>query len=219
MRFFTSIKHRKIEAYQKNLLKTHYNEVENMYREMRTFRHNYRNHLQVMKSFAAASDLESILSYLDELDEELSSLESPIKTGNKITDAIMSSKISLARSQNIEVICDAHVAIALRISELDLCTIIGNLFDNAIEACLKLPKQQRMIRIYIDMKNTHLYISFTNTTAQKKQQKINGIFASTKGGNRGLGLSSIDRLVKSHGGYLSCNSEDGAFTTEILLPQ
>ncbi len=219
MSFFTRIKHQEVEAYQKNLLKSHYDEVENMYREMRTWRHNYRNHLQTMKSYAAVGDLEAICNYLDELDSDLSSLESSIKTGNKMTDAIMNSKISLARSQNIQVTCDAHVAVALTIPELDLCTIIGNLFDNAIEASLELPEEQRMIRIYMDMKNTQLYISFTNMTAQKKQRKINGIFASTKGKNRGLGLASIDRLIEIHGGYLSRNSEDCAFTTEILLPQ
>ena len=219
MSFFNHIKHQDVEAYQKNLLKSHYDEVENMYREMRTWRHNYRNHLQTMKSYAASGDLEAICNYLDELDGELSSLESSIKTGNKMTDAIMNSKISLARSQNIQVICDAHVAVALTIPELDLCTIIGNLFDNAIEASLELPEEQRMIRIYMDMKNTQLYISVTNITAQKKQRKINGIFTSTKGKNHGLGLASIDRLIEIHGGYLSRNSEDGAFTTEILLPQ
>jgi sensor histidine kinase regulating citrate/malate metabolism len=219
MSFFNHIKHQDVEAYQKGLLKSHYDEVENMYSEMRTWRHNYRNHLQTMKSYAASGDLEAICKYLDELDGELSSLESSIKTGNKMTDAIMNSKISLARSQNIQVICDAHVAVALTIPELDLCTIIGNLFDNAIEASLELPEEQRMIRIYMDMKNTQLYISFTNITAQKKQRKINGIFTSTKGKNHGLGLASIDRLVEVHGGYLSRNSEDGAFTTEILLPQ
>ena len=48
--------------------------------------------------------------------------------------------------------------------------MIGNLFDNAIEASLKLPPDQRMIRIYMDMKNTQLYISFTNLTAEKKLQ-------------------------------------------------
>ena len=97
--------------------------------------------------------------------------------------------------------------------------MIGNLFDNAIEASLKLPPDQRMIRIYMDMKNTQLYISFTNLTAEKKLQKSGRIFHSTKGEGHGLGLVRIDASIDRLGGYLSRNSENGAFTTEILLPQ
>ena len=114
---------------------------------------------------------------------------------------------------------DAHVPVALKTSEMDLCIIIGNLFDNAIEASLQLPEEKRMIRIYMDMKNTQLYMSFTNFTATKKQKKISGRFHTTKGQGHGFGLVRIDDIVERYGGYLSRNSEDGAITTEILLPQ
>ena len=63
---------------------------------------------------------------------------------------------------------------ALSVSQIDLCIVIGNLFDNAIEACMALPAGERMIRVYMEMKNTQLYMSFTNSTALKKQKKENG---------------------------------------------
>ena len=66
---------------------------------------------------------------------------------------------------------DVFIPLALKTSELDLCVIIGNLFDNAIEASLALPEDKRLIRIYMDMKNTQLYISFTNFTASKKKKE------------------------------------------------
>ncbi len=210
---------KRISAYQSDLLKTHYAEVENMYRQIRGWRHDYRNHIQIMKGYAASGDLDSIRSYLDELDTDLRTVDTVIKTGNKMTDAILNSKISLARSKHIRVEADANIPVALTTSELDLCVIIGNLFDNAIEASLILPEEQRSIRIYMDMKNTQLYISFTNLTAVKKQQKLGRIFRTTKGEGHGLGLLRIDDIVDRYGGYLSRNSEDGAFTTEILLPQ
>jgi nitrogen-specific signal transduction histidine kinase len=71
----------------------------------------------------------------------------------------------------------------------------------------------------MDMKNTQLYISFTNFTASKKLPKINGRFHTTKGDGHGFGLVRIDNIIERLEGYLSRNSEDGAFTTEILLPQ
>lgn len=219
MYFLDKIIDKRIAEYQSNLLATHYAEVENMYRQTRGWRHDYRNHIQVLKSYAAMGDLQAISHYLDELAIDLDTVDMVLKTGNKMTDVILNSKISLAKAKNIPVVADAHVAVALTTSEIDLCIIIGNLFDNAIEANMLLPKEERMIRVYMDMKNTHLYMSFTNKTALKKQRKENGRFLSTKGAGHGYGLVRIDTIVERCQGYISRNSEDGAFTTEILLPQ
>ena len=210
---------KQIASYQKELIETHYHEVDNMYRQMRGWRHDYRNHIQTMKAYAAAGDMDAIRQYLDLLDEDLTTVDTVIKTGNAMTDAILNSKISLAKSKGIKVVADAHIPVKLKSSEIDLCCIIGNLFDNAIEASVKLPEGQRLIRVYMDMKNTQLYISFTNFTAGKKMEKVGNLFRTTKGGDHGLGLIRIDAIVERLEGYISRNSEDGAFTTEILLPQ
>ena len=210
---------RRIAAYQSDLIATHYAEVENMYRQTRGWRHDYRNHIQVLKSYLAMGDIEAASHYLDALDADLNTVDLAMKTGNKMTDIILNSKISLARSKNIQVVADAHVPVELSTAEIDLCIIIGNLFDNAIEACMALPKEERMIRVYMEMKNTLLYISLTNSTALKKQKKVNGRFFSSKGEGHGYGLVRIDTIIDRYQGYISRNSEDGAFTTEVLLPQ
>ena len=219
MSLFDKMIDKRIAAYQGDLLTTHYAEVENMYRQMRGWRHDYRNHIQVLKSYADMGAIDDIKRYLDALDTDLNTVDMALKTGNKMTDVILNSKISLAKSKEIAVTADAHVAVALTTAEIDLCIIIGNLFDNAIEASMALPVEERMIRVYMDMKNTQLYMSFTNRTAVKKQHKENGRFLSTKGHGHGYGLVRIDTIIERYQGYIRRNSEDGAFTTEILLPQ
>ena len=210
---------KQLASYQQELIETHYREVENMYRQVRGWRHDYRNHIQTMKAYAAAGDWEAIKNYLDLLDTDLNTVDTVIKTGNAMTDAILNSKISLAKSKDIQVSADAHIPVKLKTSEIDLCCILGNLFDNAIDASMKLPPDQRLIRVYMDMKGTQLYISFTNFTAGKKLEKVGGLFRTTKGEGHGFGLVRIDAIVERLEGYISRNSEDGAFTTEILLPQ
>ena len=210
---------RQIAAYQRELIETRYQEVENMYRQIRGWRHDYRNHIQMMKVLAENGDLDGIKTYLDELDTDLNTVDTVVKTGNAMADAILNSKISLARSRNIATQVDAHIPVKLSMSELDLCVILGNLFDNAIEASLTLPEDQRMIRVYMDMKGTQLYLSFTNRTAGKKLPKVGKIFKTTKGAGHGFGLVRIDNIIERLDGYLSRNSEDGAFTTELLIPQ
>ena len=219
MGLFSKKLDRQIASYQQELIETHYREVDNMYRQIRGWHHDYRNHIQTMKAYAADGDLDAIKQYLDLLDQDLTTVDTVIKTGNPMTDAILNSKISLARAKGIRVTADAHIPVKLKSSEIDLCCILGNLFDNAIEASMKLPPEQRMIRVYMDMKNTQLYISFTNFTAGRKLQKVGSRFRSTKGEGHGFGLVRIDAIVERLEGYLSRNSEDGAFTTEILLPQ
>jgi sensor histidine kinase regulating citrate/malate metabolism len=210
---------KRIAAYQSDLINIHYAEVENMYNQIRGWRHDYRNHIQAMKAHAANGDLTAVSRYLDELDTDLQTVDTAVKTGNKMTDAILNSKLSLARSKEIDVTADANIAVELRTSQIDLCIIIGNLLDNAIEACLKLPKERRVIRIYMEMKQTQLYMSFTNSTADDKRVKTGKLFSSTKGAGHGFGLVRIDDIIERNGGYISRNSEDGAFTTEVLLPQ
>ena len=219
MKLFQKQIDKRIGEYQRELIDTHYKEVDNMYRQIRGWRHDYRNHIQCMKVLAANGDMEGIKAYLDELDTDLNTVDTVIKTGNPMADAILNSKISLAKAKGIEVRADAHIPVKLKMSELDLCCIIGNLFDNAIEASLDLPEEKRLIRVYMDMKNTQLYISFTKFTSGKKLSKSGGIFKTTKGEGHGFGLIRIDSIVERLEGYLSRNSEDGAFTTEILIPQ
>lgn len=209
---------KQLAAYQRELIETHYQEVENMYRQIRGWRHDYRNHIQTMKAFAANGDMDTIKAYLDELDTDLNTVDTVVKTGNHMADAILNSKISLAKSKHITVYVDAHIPVKLRMSELDLCVIIGNLFDNAIEASMALPAPERLIRVYMEIKGAQLYISFTNLTAAGKRKKVSGRFATTKGEGHGFGLVRIDNIVERLGGYITRSSEEGAFSTEILIP-
>ena len=218
--FISKIIDKRIAAYQHRLIETHFNEVENMYKQMRGWAHDYRNHLQIMKSFAQEGDIKSVLNYLDELGEDLQETgPGHIRTGNKMCDTILNSKIAFAEANSIKLIAEANIAIELSTGQIDLCIIIGNLMDNAIEACLDLPEKDRLIRIYMEMKGTQLYMSFTNTSAGKKRKKIAKRFATTKGEGHGFGLARVDNIIERHSGYISRNSEEGAYSTEIMLPQ
>ena len=147
MLFHSKKREKQIETYQRELLDTHFQEVDTMYKQIRGWRHDYRNHIQTLKVLVENGNIEEVKEYLDKLDVDLNTIDTVVKTGNTMADAILNSKISLAKSKNINVIVDAHIPIKLKTSELDLCAIIGNLFDNAIEASLALPENERVIRI------------------------------------------------------------------------
>ena len=206
---------KKVASFEQEIMQKYYAEVENMYQKMRGWRHDYRHHIQVMKVHANNGEYEAIHDYLDMLDDDLTNVETVIKTGNRMADAILNSKLSIAMEQHIKVKAEANIPVALTVSELDLCIIIGNLLDNAIDACLELPIEERLIRIYMEMKGNYLYFALTNTASGKKKKH----FKTTKGEGHGLGIARIDAIVKKYGGYVTRASEDGAFSTEVLLPQ
>lgn len=208
----------RIAAYQKDLVVKHYEEVQNIYREMRGWKHDYHNHIQTMKAYRRLNEDTKLDEYLDDLDEDLTNVDTLIKSGNVMIDAILNSKLSLARSREININAKAAVPSELSISEIDLCIILGNLLDNAMEACIKLANEEgRHMRVYIDIKRDQLYISVTNTSGGNTH-KQNGRYTSGKGENHGFGLMRVDRLVDKYGGYIKRRDEEGAFSTEILLP-
>ena len=206
---------KKVAAFETELIQKYYLEVENMYQKMRGWRHDYRHHIQTMKVHMANGEIEEIGAYLDMLDDDLTNVETVIKTGNRMADAILNSKLSLAAQKEIKVKAEANIPVSLTVSELDLCTVIGNLLDNAMDACMELPIEERLIRIYMEMKGNYLYISVTNTAGGKKKNS----FRTTKGEGHGFGLKRIDMIVEKYGGYITRASEDEAFSTEVLLPQ
>ena len=103
------------------------------------------------------------------------------------------------------------------VSDIDLRVMIGNLPDNAIEENRRLPENARFLRVYIGKKNTYFYLIVTNA-AGKKKERTGRLFSSSKSAGHGFGLSGVKRITEKYGGLFSADSEDGGFTTEILIP-
>ncbi len=144
------------EAFQRSLMASHYQEVKDIYLQMRGWRHDYHNHLQSFKSYLAQGQVAELGEYLNELEAELDSIDTLVKSGNAMVDAILNSKLSLARKHEIEMNVKVAVLAALPISDVDLCVILGNLMDNAIEACRQIPVDERWLRLYLDTQGEQL---------------------------------------------------------------
>lgn len=212
---------RHILSYQSDLMEKHYEEVQNMYHQIRGWRHDYHNHIQTMKAHLLMGNLEELKQYLNELDHDLTTVDTVIKTGNVMIDAILNSKISLAKIRNIKIDAKAVVPKELgnTVLEVDLSLIIGNLMDNAMEACMEIEEQeQRFIRIYIDILKGQLYIYIMNAFAGRRERKGNLYESTKRRGYHGFGLMRVDRVVEKYHGYLERQDEENVFVTEIMLP-
>lgn len=206
----------KLVEYQTEQSEKHLNEVRSIHKEMRGYKHDFHHHLQALKGQLEAGEIDRALAYIEQLDNQLMNVDTLLKTGNVSLDAILSAKIAQAKAENIAVTVKANVPDALTISDLELSIIIGNLLDNAIEAC-RTVTGERFIRIFISMKGTMLYFSMLNAAGAKKK-KTGSLFATHKDGVHGFGLRRAEAILEEHGGWVKYNSEDGAFTSEFLVP-
>ncbi len=208
---------KRIEAYQSDLIRKYCDEVESMYKKMRGWRHDYHNHIQALQASMALGNYEEVNAYLRQLNDDLTTVDATVKTGRVMVDALLNAKMNIAAQNGIPVNAKLGIPDGTPVSDVDLCVIIGNLLDNAIEENKKLPGESRFIRIYAGQKNTQFYLVFTNA-AGKKQKKRENLFPSGKGPEHGFGLSRVKSIVKKYEGLFSADSEDGGFTAEILIP-
>lgn len=204
--------------YQNKLMKQQMDEIENIYMTMRGWRHDYHNHLQSLKGYLSLNKVEQMKNYLNELETDLDSIDTLYHSGNLQLDSILNAKLAIAEKGQIRIHCDASIPPQLHVSDLDLCVILGNLLDNAIESCRKIKNpDERFIRVYIGILKKQLYISITNATSETVKQRTDHYF-TTKRGDHGHGLKRVDQVVKKYDGYLNRQNEPGVFATEIVLP-
>ena len=207
----------KIVELQTEQSKTHLEEVRSIHKEMRGYKHDFHNHLQTLKGYIEAGESERALKYIEELDYGVMNTDTLLKTGNVSVDIILSAKIAKAKSKGINVTVKANLPDNLNITDVELSIVIGNLLDNAIEACTASTDKEPFIRVYLVMKSNMLYFSMLNSSGDKLK-KDGSLFNSKKGGFHGFGLRRAESIIEKHGGWIKYNSEDGAFSSEFLVP-
>ena len=205
------------EQFRSRLMEHSYGEIRDIYMDVRGWRHDYHNHMQVMKAKLSLGDLDGMGVYLDQLERELNRVDTLVKSGNLMTDAILNSKLTLARRNNIQVNCKAKLPERLPMEDVDLCVILGNLLDNAIEACQKLEEDSRTLRLYMAVNKGQFYLSLQNSAPQEPDFDARH-YITSKRGNHGLGMKRVKAAVDKYQGYLNLANEPGIFAAEVTMP-
>ena len=205
------------EQFRRDLMEHQYEEIKGVYMDMRGWRHDYHNHMQVMKAQLALGNLEEIQEYLNALEKELDHVDTLVKSGNLMTDAILNSKLTLARRQKIRINCNAKIPERISVEDVDLCVILGNLMDNALEACKQIAEENRFLRIYMKVNKSQLYLSIQNSAKEDPDFNEQN-YITKKRGNHGLGMKRVQTAVEKYQGYLNLANEPGIFAAEVTIP-
>ena len=184
------------------------------HKQVRELKHDIENQFSVLNDLMKSGD-NAAMQYLDKLNSYVRTANRICYTENNAIDSIVNIKGSLAQSYGIEFICKVNIITSIKADELELCRIIGNGLDNAIEGCQRIDVQNKHICFSISEDREKLMIVIFNTSGEVDTTAL----SSTKKekGLHGIGISSIKSSVERLDGLVKFDYADGIFKLNIMV--
>ncbi len=187
---------------------------------MISIKHDFKNHLEMIDAMLENNNIAEAKKYISELGiEKVKNEDAVMNTGNLALDSIINSKIEQARKNDIETKLNIKkLPCDLKLTGVECCMLLGNLFDNAIEGCAGLEPSRRKIFFDILFEQDQLFIGLKNTTDKQPKFK-NGLPMTDKAdaANHGIGLKNITEVVEKYNGIMRASCENGIYETDIVL--
>lgn len=194
-----------------------YQEIYQMYTEMQCIRHDMKNHVLSIEAMLDDGQYEKARGYLEEISEDVKVSEGVVVSGNGMIDAILNTKTKLAAVENIQVDISCDLIAETKILEKDMCTILANLYDNAIEACRRVA-DDAWIEIKIARNKGMLILKFRNKFSGKLKKVGKRFLSEKKEKNQhGFGLESVRKTVEKYDGNLEVFGEEQIFTACVTF--
>lgn len=201
------------------LQQRHFENIQASMKTLREWKHDYHHHIQIMQALIENQQHSEIKDYLQQLNTNFTKFTNMVSTGNPTFDAILSSKILIAKTYDISVEYSIFLPEKLSIPQTDLCIVLGNLLDNAIESCNKPNLQQApYINITIKKHKDMLYIKIINSSDGIYLYDKNNLISTKKQKNHGYGCKKINEIVENYGGFCNMEPENNSFATTIMIP-
>lgn len=198
--------------------------ITNSITELKGLKHDINNHLITLSALINNNELLEASNYLNNIMDNVKQNRKLVSTGSTYIDCIISNKLLYAEKNNISVEYIIHLPSKIPLSNIDICSLLGNLLDNAIECCCKvLSPVKRFLHIYIKPFNNMLSITIENSSNGIYNTNTKGEFISTKQEDsnfrlHGFGIKQINKITKKYGGIVRFTPAINTFTADILIP-
>ena len=184
-------------------------------RETRRLRHDFRQHLRVLSGLAAKGDAAALTAYLKEVGGEEHE-EIRFVFANPSLNALAGYYDALARERGVALDWRVSLPEELNIPDAELCVLLGNLVENALDWALTLPEGKRGAKVICRMSGDLLCVIVENGYDGQVRRKKDG-FASTKHSGESYGLESARATVARHHGFLTVDAEEDIFRVSLLM--
>ncbi len=176
------------------------------YEKTKSFRHDIKNHITVVKEFLRNEKQEEALAYIGDLAEMTEELSFPCSTGNPVADILLGNKLGIARNMGIDVDCSLLLPHPCLVRDIDFGIILSNALDNAIHACRDVSDGVgKFIRLSGRTQGDFILLEIENSFCQKGSV------------GRGTGLSNIKAVAEKYQGAMSIKTQGTSFLLSVLL--
>lgn len=200
-------------AIKNEMLEKNLKNINKLYDENSKNFHEFKHHISIINSLLLDSSNKKAIEYLKGIDL-YSRYSQVFHTGNNIIDTVLNVKNIEASQKHISLFADINID-KVTIKDADLCSVLSNLIDNAIEAVCKIDKD-KTIKLNINQKGNMLFIAVENPSSSNP---LENNFNSQKKGNHGWGMKIITDIVNKYNGNITTNYDDEIFKIRIMLIQ
>lgn len=185
-------------------------EAKTRFEKTKSFRHDVKNHITVIRGLIQNNETGAALQYMGEMESLISDISFPVNTNNPVLDILLLNKLGIAMSRQISVECSLVVPYPSEINDIDFCIVLSNALDNAISACEQIEHgMQKFIHVTGKLQGSFLMIEILNSYTGKKAV------------NRGTGIANIKAVAEKYGGAMNIQTEGDVFSLSVLfiIPQ
>ncbi|MDE7223976.1 MAG: GHKL domain-containing protein [Acetatifactor sp.] len=191
---------------EEHSLNQYVEETKARYDRTKSFRHDIRNHIAVVKKLLQSGKLDEAVSYMEDMDDMAERMSFPCSTNNPVVDILVGNKLGIAKSMGIGVDCSLLLPYPCGLRDIDICIVLSNALDNAIHACKSLDAgTEKYIQVAGRIQGDFLMIETRNSFHGK------GAF------KKGTGLSNVKMVAEKYGGAMSIETKGDIFVLHVLL--
>ena len=191
---------------EEHSLNQYVEEAKTRYDETKSFRHDIRNHIAVVKNLLQSGNVEEAISYMEDMDDMAEKMSFPCSTNNPVVDILLGNKLGIAKSMGIDVVCSLLLPYPCDLKDIDICIVLSNALDNALQA-VKSPDAgiEKFIHVSGRIQGDFLMIEVENSFHGKDTFK------------KGTGLSNVKKVAEKYGGAMSIETRGDVFILQVLL--
>lgn len=191
---------------EEHSLNRYVEEAKARYDETKSFRHDIRNHIAVVKNLLQSGKFTEAVSYMEAMDDIAEKMSFPCSTNNPVVDILVGNKLGIAKSMGIDADCSLLLPYPCDIKDIDICIVLSNALDNAIHAVKSLDAGiEKYIRVFGRIQGDFLMIEVENSFHGKDTFK------------KGTGLSNVKKVAEKYGGAMSIETQENKFVLHVLL--
>ncbi len=191
---------------EEHSLNQYVEEAKARYDRTKSFRHDIKNHITVVKELLKGGKLEQAISYIEDMDDMAERMSFPCSTNNPVVDILLGNKLGIANGMGICASCSLLLPYPCGLRDMDLCIVLSNALDNAIHACKSMDEgMEKYIHVSGRMQGDFLMMEIENSFHGKGSFK------------RGTGLSNVKAVAEKYGGAMSIETQGNVVVLHVLL--